>query len=156
MSIIDFFRRSEPINLSQEKLGDLIRPFFKEAPEEFFMRPLVSPLGGTPQYTYLQILDWWYVISHNSKFSFLDSFEKKFEWELKTRQYTDVQKDKIRRTNPKNYRDAILAMLDLEFLEDNPYDPSGERYKKQKQDLLQQIDDIEAAYKKERRIESIE
>lgn len=108
---------------------------------------------GSPLYTYINLLDKWYILDKNPNFGPLKSPIEKAIFLAKIRLYSDIDIEKLfKRKSIKNSRDAIILFLDHEFTEEADKN-TKETYEDMREEFINEIiPNIENAYMKKREI----
>lgn len=121
-----------------------------------------SILGGTPFYTYLNLLDKWFVMDKNpnvkAHFPNLDlnTSKGKLNALLILRGYGEKDIKKLLKKKSQTHRSAILTIIDFEFGNGNPNDPDGSIWSGQRESFIEnEIPKIETAYEKYREISNL-
>lgn len=138
-------------------LGQILFPLVKgEVLDSEFADPDHSPLGGTPLFTYLNLIDKWFVFGKNPNFKKLKTAQDKMKFLCTIRGYTEEQINKLCASPVKNYREAIMKIIDWEFTYDNPVDPAGTTYLAGRAGLPDVLDEIDKLYLEKRDFKSID
>lgn len=108
---------------------------------------------GSPLYTYINLLDKWYILDKNPNFGPLKSPLEKAIFLAKIRLYSKKNIEKLFKDKIiKNSRDAIILLLDYEFIEDAPKNIKKTYTSMRKEFIKEIIPHIEKAYLEKRGI----
>ncbi|MCA9332679.1 hypothetical protein KDA00_02295 [Candidatus Saccharibacteria bacterium] len=143
--------RKKILPLADDKFGKILKVYLGEAfPDEEFDNPTNSELEGTPQYTYLWLLDSWYMMNRNPNFNGL-SEKDKVEFVCNVRGYYRPEEIEELLAMPVNdYRDAILSIIDYEFGKKFAAGNDG-NYKDVRPKFVSMIEGLEEDYLKVRK-----